>query len=78
MTKIIENTDKLLKFVSEKFENSELNNDSMVQLIELCGMYLNLKTIPKYAKENNMSYNGTKKFRTIKEILKIKFVIDND
>ena len=78
MTKIIENTDKLLKFVSEKFENSELNNDSMVQLIELSGMYLNLKTIPEYAKLHNLTYNGVKKTRKIITLFNVKFVIEND
>jgi hypothetical protein len=39
---IKENTEKLMKFVSEKFEDNQLNNDSLVQLIELAGSYLNL------------------------------------
>lgn len=50
----------------------------MVQLIELCGNYLNLKTIPDYAKENNISYNGVKKYRNVIRIFNIKFVIDNE
>jgi hypothetical protein len=33
--------------------------------------------LPNYAKENNMSYNGVKKFREIKTIFNTKFVIDN-
>jgi len=33
--------------------------------------------IPDYAKENKLSYNGVKKFRKIKTILNVKFVIDN-
>jgi hypothetical protein len=36
---------KLLNFIAEKFENNELDNSDMVQIIELCGMYLNLQTI---------------------------------
>jgi hypothetical protein len=75
---ITENTTKLLKFTSEKFEKGELNNDSLVQLIELAGNYLNIESIPNYAKQNNLSYNGVKKFRTIVELFNIKFVIDND
>ncbi|GAG11596.1 unnamed protein product, partial [marine sediment metagenome] len=74
----LDNTKKLIKFVSSKFENDELNNDSLVQLIELCGSYLNLQDIPTYAKNHNLSYNGVKKFRCIKTILNKKFVIDND
>jgi hypothetical protein len=77
MTKTAENTKKLLSFVEKKFINDELDNDSLVQLIELCGRYLNLQTIPDYAKEHNMSYNGVKKCRQIINIFNTKFVIDN-
>jgi len=72
------NTDKLLTFVAEKFETNELNNESLVQLVKLCGNYLNLQTIPEYAKAKNMSYNGVKKFRKVVEIFNVKFVIDNN
>jgi hypothetical protein len=75
---ITENTTKLLKFTAEKFEKGELNNDSLVQLIELAGNYLNIESIPNYAKQNNLSYNGVKKFRTIVELFNVKFVVDND
>jgi len=59
-------------------QNNELSNDNLVQIIELCGTFLNLQTIPKYAKEHNLSYNGVKKCREVKEILGVKFVIDNN
>ena len=72
-----ENTDKLLKFVYYKFVNEELNNDSLLKLIELCGDLLNLQSIPKYAKENNMSYNGVKNYRRIVKIFGNKLVLDN-
>ena len=75
--KTTENTEKLLKFISDKFENHEIDNDSLVQIIELCGNYLNLQKIADYAKKNNLSYNGVKKCRTIKTIFNTKFVIDN-
>lgn len=78
MDKAIENTNKLKLFISEKFENNEINNDSLVQLIEHIGNYLNLKTIPNYAKENGKSYNGVKKFRKIVKLFGVKFVVDND
>jgi len=73
-----ENTSKLLSFVAKKFQNNELDNDSLVQLIELCGNYLNLSTIPDYAKANNLSYNGVKRHRIIKELFNVKFVVDNE
>ncbi len=71
------NGEKLQKFIYEKFDKNELSNDDLVQVIELCGMLLNIQTIPDYAKENNMSYNGVKKNRQITKIFNVKFVIDN-
>ena len=66
----------LVKF--EKFIYEEASNpDFLVQIIELAGTYLNIRTISDYAKENNKSYNGVKNFAPIKEIFGIKFVIDN-
>lgn len=41
-------------------------------------MYLNLQTIPDYAKSNGKSYNGVKKFRNVVTIFNVKFVVDND
>lgn len=64
--------------LSQRIERGELTNDELVQLIEHIGSYLNLQTIPDYAKQNNLSYNGVKKFRTIKTIFNTKYVIDNE
>ena len=64
--------------LNEIIQNDGVSNAFLVQLIELAGTYLNLKTIPDYAQENKLSYNGAKKFRTIQEIFNVKFVIDND
>lgn len=64
--------------LSERIERGELTNEELVQLIEHIGGYLNLSTIPDYAKQHNMSYNGVKKFRTIKTIFNTKYVIDNE
>lgn len=72
------NTGKLLDFISDKFEKDELDNESLVQIIEHCGGYLNLQTISDYAKRNNLSYNGVKKCRQVKELFGVKFVIDNE
>lgn len=77
MPEITENTDKLLQFVSDKFQNNELNNNSLVQIIELCGDYLNLQTISNYAKQHGMSYNGVKNNREVQKLFNVKFVIDN-
>ena len=63
--------------ISERIENNELSNEDCITIIEHIGGYLNLKTISDYAKNNGKSYNGVKKFRKIKEIFNVKFVIDN-
>ena len=34
--------------------------------------------ITDYAKYNNISYNGAKKFRDVKKIFNINFIIDNN
>lgn len=77
-TKIQTNTSKLLDFVAKKFEARELDNSSLVELIQLSGGYLNLETIPNYANRTGMSYEGVKKGRKIIELFSVKFVIDND
>ena len=77
MTDIKQNTKKLLRFVSEKFETDHLDNDSLVQLIELAADYLNLQTVSDYARTYKMSYNGVKNHRNIVTIKNVKFVFDN-
>lgn len=69
--------DKICEHISTRIENDELTNDDLVQLIEHTGAYLNLQTIPDYAKDNKLSYNGVKKHREIKTLFNVKFVIDN-
>jgi len=70
--------ENISSLISESFESGKLNNSDLIQIIELCGMYLNLKTITEYAKQKKMSYNGEKKFRNIVKIFGCKFVVDND
>lgn len=77
-SEIQENTKKLIDFISRKFEAGELNNNSLVELFKHAGAYLNLQTIPDYAKTHNMSYEGVKKGRRVEEIYGVKFVIDNE
>lgn len=70
--------DKILINIDKGLYNNMLSNDDLVQIIEQCGMYLNLKTIPNYAKDNNISYNGAKNYRTVVSIFNTKFIIDNN
>lgn len=65
---------KFIKMVHEK----NVSNEFLVQICELSGSFLNLKTISDYAKENKMSYNGVKNHRNIVVIFNTKYVIDND
>lgn len=69
---------KICNHLSERIENNELSNSDLVQIIEHVGGYLNLRTISDYSKENNLSYNGAKKFRKVTKIFNVKFVIDNE
>jgi hypothetical protein len=77
-TTISSNGQKLLTFLDEKMHGGSFTNNDLIQFIESVGQYLGLQTIPDYAKENNLSYNGVKNFREVKDILGVKFVIDNE
>ena len=57
--------DTILNHISERIESNQLSNDDCIKIIECVGGYLNIRTIPDYASENNISYNGVKKFRNI-------------
>ncbi|MEK0369720.1 MAG: hypothetical protein QQN55_00995 [Nitrosopumilus sp.] len=78
MTKTNKHKVKIQEYISKVVMKSNLSNDDLVQIIELCGSFLNIKSIPDYAKENNISYNGVKKCRNVVEIFGNKFVIDNE
>lgn len=75
---IKEKNEKLKEFIFQKFQDGELDNDTLVQLIEQAGNYLNLKTIPDYAKDSGLSYNGVKNNRKTIELFGVRFVIDNE
>ena len=69
---------ELNTYIDKAVKLNRLSNDDLVQIIEQCGSYLNLKTVTDYAQAKGMSYNGVKKFRQVRRILGVKFVIDND
>jgi hypothetical protein len=74
-----ENTKKIIDYLSEKYEKDELNDESLVKIIELCEDYLNLQTLTNYAKSEGISYNGAKKRNLdIVTIDGVKFIINND
>jgi hypothetical protein len=77
MIDIRTNTDKTLDFLSQKFESGELDNNSLVQIIELCGTYLGVSTISALASKKGKSYNGIKKTMPKIKIFGKVFVVTN-
>lgn len=73
-----DNGKKLNDFLDLKMHSGSFTNNDLVQFIELAGRYLNLQTIPDYAKEHKMSYQGVRNYRNIVTIFNVKFVIDNN
>lgn len=78
MNKLSEYESISINKLGKSIVEGKWSNDGLVQLIELAGDYLNLQTIPDYAAARNLSYNGVKKTREIRNIKGVKFVIDND
>ena len=78
MSKTNKHTDKVKEYIYKTALKGELDNDGLVQIIELCGELLNLKTITQYAKDNSISYNGAKKCRNVIDLFNNKYIIDNE
>ena len=53
---MIEKQQYIIDLISNNFQNNNIDNSDLVQIIELCGNYLNLQTISDYSKNNNISY----------------------
>jgi ribonuclease HIII len=70
--------EKIEEYIYKCLQKSELDNTDLVQIIERINSYLNLKTISKYAKDYNKTYNGIKNNRSIITLFGVKFVADND
>jgi hypothetical protein len=69
---------KINKNITIGIKQNLISNNDLLQIIEHCEDYLNLKTISDYAKENNMSYNGVKHHRKLVKLFGITFVQEND
>ena len=69
---------KIEEYVYKCLQKDELSNENLVQIIERVNDYLNLKTIQKYATDNNISYNGAKNNRQITTLFGVKFIADNE
>lgn len=73
-----DNGKKLIQWLDYQMLDGKFTNEDLVQFIESVGKYLGLETISNYANSHKMSYNGVKDHREIREILGVKFVIDNE
>ena len=73
-----EEEQEMIDRFAEHAATKGISNEFLVQLIELSGGFLNLQTIPDYAKSHRMSYNGVKKTRRIVVLFGVKYVIDNE
>ena len=58
----------LVDLVGHIIYDNGVDNEVLIQIIELCGNAMNLQTISDHAKENNLTYNGVKKCRTIRNL----------
>jgi len=76
--KSTEHIDKIEEYIYKCLMKDELNNDNLVQLIERINTYVNLKTIQKYANDNNISYNGAKNNRKVLDVFGLKLIADNN
>lgn len=70
--------DRIILNIMKGMENQMLSNNDLIEIIEAAGLFLNLRTIADYAKQNNISYNGAKNFRDKVELFGVSFVIDNE
>ena len=71
--------DTIINHLSQRIESGELSNNDLVEIIKLIGGdYLNLKTIPKFAADNKMSYPGAAKQKSRVDLFGVKFIICND
>jgi hypothetical protein len=70
-----------LQKLGESIHKGKWSNEGLVKLIELAGDFLNIKTVPEYAKEKGISDVAARKdtfYRKNRTIFNTKFVIDND
>ena len=74
--KITDKEKLMLERLEKLIHTKGVSSEFLVQLFELSGTYINISTISDYAKDHNLSYNGVKKFRNIKELFGVKFVIE--
>tara|TARA_B100000809_G_scaffold71197_1_gene68815 strand:+ start:39 stop:272 length:234 start_codon:yes stop_codon:yes gene_type:complete len=72
-----QHVDKIEEYIYRCLQKNELSNENLVQIIERVNDYLNLKTINKYATDNNISYNGAKNNRSVLKLFGCRFIAEN-
>ena len=63
--------------IDEYVMDGRLSNDDLLQIIAVCGDYLNLKTRAAYASANGVCYNTAKNHRRNVRLFEVDFVVDN-
>jgi hypothetical protein len=72
--------DKIRDSIELDFYDGEIENNEIVKLVQLCDELLQAKTIPSYAKNNPITFNGVYKCRKDKIFTfgGKKFIPDNE
>jgi hypothetical protein len=71
-------TDKETQLFESWIRDKKLTSTDLVQIIELCCTYGNIRPVSEYAKLHKLSYQGVIKTRNIIEILGVKCVVENN
>lgn len=69
---------KSIQKLGESIHAGKWSTDALVELFKLAGEYLNVQTIPNYAKSMGLSYPGVIKTRKVTELFDVKWIIEND
>jgi hypothetical protein len=67
-----------LRNVEELYYKGNLSNAYLVSLLKLIVSLLQLKRVSKYAKDNNITSQGARKFRETIKLCNYTLIIDND
>ena len=75
-------TKTIIEHLEDRFQNNELSNKDLSDVIGYLGRLLNLRTISEYSKSTGISYNGVLSRVdsgkiSMFELFNVKFVIDN-
>lgn len=78
MSELTEYERNALNKLGQSIIDGKWSNTGLVELIKLSGDFLNIKTIPNYAKSVGKTYPGVLKTKKVTEIFNVKFIIDNE